>query len=787
MERYFPYSVWKVTIRIRYGKYISVLSMECNFPYSLPGMTDSFFFGESQLIEAGFHNGQPEEATTEVPPPAFVPPCISIDVSHLFATDQIFPTRDDLINWVHGIAIENGYVTLITKSDYGGNGSRKAYVMLGCEKHGKYVPYRDPDLVEGTRSQKTGCPFRLKGRPRKNGIDRDWRLKVMEGIHNHEPARSLLGHNFVGRLKPGEKEQVGKMTRSWVPPRKMLLTLKENNPSNLTTISQIYGVCKRLRKSLRGGLTEMQHLLKKLDGDKYVHFERHEPGSEVIRDVFWAHPNAIKLFNTFPYVVIMDCTYKTNKYAIPLLEIVGLTSTDKTYSIAFCYIVNEGTDDYVWALECMKSLLADQAMLPKVIVTDRDLALLSAAKQSLPNTTHLLCLWHINKCVLAKCKLYVGTDDFAELVMMKWAEVVDAATVEEFEVKWMQLFNMCKAKYSNFTSYCSTTWLVHKEKFAKAWTNHVMHFGTTTSNRAEGAHASLKKMLRDCKGDLATSWDASHSLTCNRHTEILASFERSIHRIDHIFMFPFYTNIRGFVSNKCLQLIDDEHIRMKSYGGCDCLLRETHGLPCGCELAGYERIPYESIHPFWKRLSWEHVPEPVADTTSNHICGMNHGDMQPEVEALTHYFSSLDTGGQSMVRRKLQAIYCPESSSLCTPAVKIRSKRTLKANEKIPPKNKAIGSLTRDLSGFEHVDREIREAKKVSQPPKKKKRVKKSDTSYFMGHFPAFFHPYIQTVQNVEDDGICGYRAVAALLGLPSGSKWFSYPSPLRVVGHTFH
>ncbi|XP_057430848.1 uncharacterized protein LOC130723738 [Lotus japonicus] len=127
--------------------------------------------------------------------------------------------------------------------------------------------------------------------------------------------------------------------------------------------------------------------------------------------------------------------------------------------------------------------------------------------------------------------------------MGKWGEVVDAATVEEFEVQWMQLFNMCKDKYSNFTSYCSTTWLVHKEKFAKAWTNHVMHFGTTTSNRAEGAHASLKKMLRDCKGDLATSWDASHSLTCNRHTEILASFERSIHRIDHIFMCPFYTAI----------------------------------------------------------------------------------------------------------------------------------------------------------------------------------------------------------------------------------------------------
>ncbi|XP_057432946.1 uncharacterized protein LOC130725772 [Lotus japonicus] len=152
---------------------------------------------------------------------------------------------------------------------------------------------------------------------------------------------------------------------------------------------------------------------------------------------------------------------------------------------------------------------------------------------------------------------------------------------------------MCKHRHKlKFATYCSTTWLVHKQKFAKAWTNHVMHFGTTTSNRAEGAHASLKLMLRNSKGDLATSWDASHSLTTNRHTEIVASFERSMNKIDHLFKTPFYTNIRGFVSIKCLKLIDAELTRMRACGGrCDCLLRETHGLPCGCQLAAF-------LHPY---------------------------------------------------------------------------------------------------------------------------------------------------------------------------------------------
>lgn len=48
-------------------------------------MTESFFFGESQLIHAaGLENDNPEEQ-----PSLAEPPIISIDVSHLYHTDQV--------------------------------------------------------------------------------------------------------------------------------------------------------------------------------------------------------------------------------------------------------------------------------------------------------------------------------------------------------------------------------------------------------------------------------------------------------------------------------------------------------------------------------------------------------------------------------------------------------------------------------------------------------------------------------------------------------------------------
>ncbi|XP_057432620.1 protein FAR1-RELATED SEQUENCE 5-like [Lotus japonicus] len=391
-------------------------------------MTSTFFYDDEMLLlkqDNDVSEGMLLQQQDNVQP-------ISVDTTHLWSTDQIFETIDDLKQWAKNVGKDNGYAIVTGRSDYSRKGGNM-YIVLRCSKHGVYIPYKDPKSFKynSTRSQKCNCPFKLKGRPTEG--DRNWWLKVLEGVHNHEPARSLVGYSYAGRLTEEEKVQVDSMNNNWVPPRHMLATLKENNPGNLSTITQVYNRIKKVKELDRGPLTEMQYLLKKLAEANYVHFERHEEDSGVIMELFWAHPNAIKLFNTFPHVVIMDCTYKTKKFQIPLLEMVGLTSTGLTYSIAFCYMTRERTPDYVWALECMKSLLADPARLPGVIVTDRELDLLSAVRNIFPEATHLLCLFHINKNVEAKCKLWVDTTYFKALVMQKWNEVVYAETATQFE------------------------------------------------------------------------------------------------------------------------------------------------------------------------------------------------------------------------------------------------------------------------------------------------------------------------------------------------------------------
>ncbi|KAH6777767.1 hypothetical protein C2S52_006903 [Perilla frutescens var. hirtella] len=85
--------------------------------------------------------------------------------------------------------------------------------------------------------------------------------------------------------------------------------------------------------------------------------------------MFYAYPTSVKLLRAFPGVLLMNCTYKTNRYILPLFEIVGVTSTSMTFSVACAYLEVEKEDNYIWALIVLKGLM-DQSTLPSVIMTD---------------------------------------------------------------------------------------------------------------------------------------------------------------------------------------------------------------------------------------------------------------------------------------------------------------------------------------------------------------------------------------------------------------------------------
>ncbi|KAH1189432.1 hypothetical protein GmHk_20G057199 [Glycine max] len=184
-----------------------------------------------------------------------------------FNTSQVFGSRDDVLQWARSIAHESGFVAVIIRSDTNTSSrGRTSFVLIGSERSGEYRCRKKEFVRRDTGTRKCECPFKLCDKPVVGG--QGWMVKLMCGIHNHELAKSLVGHPYAGRLTKAEKTLIADMTKSMVKPRNILLTLKEHNVSSCKTIKQIYNARSAYRSSIRGSDTKMQHLMKLIERDQ---------------------------------------------------------------------------------------------------------------------------------------------------------------------------------------------------------------------------------------------------------------------------------------------------------------------------------------------------------------------------------------------------------------------------------------------------------------------------------------------------------------------------------------
>jgi len=294
----------------------------------------------------------------------------------------------------------------------------------------------------------------------------------------------------------------------------------------------------------------MQYLISKLEKHKCIYFTRANSEETTLEDIFFAHPESINMLNTFPTVLFMASTYKTNTYRMPLFEIVGVTSTKMTYSVAFAFLSFEQENNFTWALEMLVGLLTSKLNMPKVIVTDRNTALMNVVATVLPEIEHVLCYFHIEKNVKAKCitdcrvktkptdAKVVDKDvkeandekhyDLVKKIMRAWREVVNSPMDDSYASAWLKFKKDVCRPFPLFVKYVETTILPLKKHFVRAWTNKFLHIWCRTTNIVESAHGKLKRYLRSGVGDLASCWDEINKILKNQLGEIQGSFGRGI-------------------------------------------------------------------------------------------------------------------------------------------------------------------------------------------------------------------------------------------------------------------
>ncbi|XP_042754325.1 uncharacterized protein LOC122196071 [Lactuca sativa] len=165
------------------------------------------------------------------------------------------------------------------------------------------------------------------------------------------------------------------MTKAGIPSRQILSSLRQQTP-DLPAISRtIYNVKKKIRKENLGNQSMINALFKELEECGFTYDISHNPKGYISR-LFIAHPLSIKLIKAFSHIFVMDCTYKTNKYNMPLLDIIGVSCFNTSFYSGFVFLEREDEENYSWALRAFKEIIGHDNQ-PCVIMSDRELALMN--------------------------------------------------------------------------------------------------------------------------------------------------------------------------------------------------------------------------------------------------------------------------------------------------------------------------------------------------------------------------------------------------------------------------
>ncbi|KAF5755561.1 putative MULE transposase domain, FHY3/FAR1 family [Helianthus annuus] len=719
-----------------------------------------------------------------------------------FQVNERFMSLTDLKNWVQETGKDNGYVIVTRRSK--NIGGTTGMVWLVCDRSGEH---RSKATVRKAGSKKIGCPFSLLAI--RDVMNDTWELKVDCANHNHEPTTSLLGHAFVRRFTKAEYKLLEQLTAQNMEPRIIFQTLRKQFPDSLHVQKDVQNAVQKIRATIMDGKNPIQALESLLHDRRFIYDTRQDPKTDVVTEIFFVHPYSITMWRAFPHVMLIDATYKTNLYNMPFVQVVGMTSTGKSFCIAHAVICKERRGNYVWVLERIKSIL-HECMMPRVIVTDRELALINACSKVFPNAKRLLCHFHIQQNIARKCKSGFDKEDWGKF-MSYWRTLCESSSEAMYKYNLEKMYNrLVVANRESVYDYVYENWLKdYKDMFVYAWTDKCRNFGQRTTNRVESQHANLKRYITR-GSSLERIARCIIDIVETQYDEIQKSFTESIEKTMNHHRHRMLDNLRGKVSHEALDLLEKELLRKmdvlrKLIASCGCHMWLSKGLPCACRLENYTRtgriIQLDEIDVFWRKLDL--LPCKLVDEEVDIVAELNNVRQHLEAQSPVQQKSMLS---------KIKAVFTPKSSTKKPPIVQQNTRgrpTSKKVQERLDeaarldqaarysscgedsnvitasPKHRY--DLPRHSSyvpseGSRGTGSFVKSEKPKMQPnssTSSKKKETRDDKVFplikgdehllcikrFKNQIPSEFRSYISRIQDVTPDGHCGYRSVAVGLG----------------------
>jgi hypothetical protein len=420
-----------------------------------------------------------------------------------------YDDSDAIITAVQAVAKNEGFA--VRKE---GAAANRLYIV--CTQQGEHKDRHRYMATAGrmrkdsnVKTKRTNCLWKCYA-ARSKKTNMRWKLYERNLQHNHPMTGSAYAFHQHRRLTDDERAvAVSALAANATAPAIVeMLTQKAAAEGRQSYVSpkEIYNLKAEIKSVALQGRTPADAMIREVIRKGIPHCYRTNANEE-LQSFFFTTPLAIILAKYYGYVFFIDCTYKTNKYQMPLMHIVSMSPTNKSFTVGLAFLEGETKEEYVWGLQSLAYVCGN---LPTgVVVTDQCSALRDALTIVFPHWKQQLCTWHLADNLSTNYKQKVPEEDFEALKHS--ANVLRAAKTKD---SYERIRAACSEKFlTNPKTRSAWTYILTQHEQGEFFLTHrlqtTLNFGATTTSRGESFHRALKNSISGGTADMFTAVHAA--------------------------------------------------------------------------------------------------------------------------------------------------------------------------------------------------------------------------------------------------------------------------------------
>ena len=231
--------------------------------------------------------------------------------------------------------------------------------------------------------------------------------------HNH-PPQTAKQKKFLGpvNLSREDADLIMHLGQAFMPPRNVVHFMR-NRGVEITAKQVQNSYADKGYSSALDAHELVNHLEEKGKHGWYTHVVKDDNGK--LSHVFWMSFKQIAIARRFPYLILRDNTYQSNRCNLNIGLLVGVNNYGQLELMGQAIVVGEKTRDFEYQFT---HCLAAVGIASVVMFTDACVKASGVVATVFPNAKHFWCYLHIAKNVAKNLKGAFGHDTSTKLVRL---------------------------------------------------------------------------------------------------------------------------------------------------------------------------------------------------------------------------------------------------------------------------------------------------------------------------------------------------------------------------------